>query len=190
MISSIKEVDEAMLLLRRAYHELLEEGYDIVFPSIGAMVEVPSIVYQIEALLDRVDYISIGSNDLTQYLLAVDRNNPQVASLYNSLHPAVIQAIYSVVMAARRRKIPVTVCGEMAADPGAALILLGMGVSGLSMSASSLTRIKWLIRHVTRRRTQAVLRKVLPMEDTQMIRSYLDKSLEKLGLAGLIRAGK
>jgi len=190
MISNIREVDESIQLIKRAHKELVEDGHEISLPAIGAMVEVPSLVYQMEALLERVDFISIGSNDLTQYLLAVDRNNPQVASLYDWLHPAVLQAIYHVVKCAKEYKKPVSVCGEMAADPRAVLVLLGMGISGLSMSASSLPRIKWLIRHVTRRQTQGVLKKVLMLDDSVMVRESLEKVLVRVGMLGLVRAGK
>lgn len=189
MISTLSELDEAIELIHRAHKELREEGYDISLPPIGAMVEVPSLVYQVDALVRRVDFISIGSNDLTQYLLAVDRNNSQVASLYDSLHPAVIQAISQVVAAARQQRIPVSVCGEMAGDPVAALVLLGMGVTSLSMSASSLPRIKKVIREFSRRRSKSLLKKAMEMEAPQAIRQHLNAVLEKAGLGGLIRAG-
>ncbi|MFO7592705.1 MAG: phosphoenolpyruvate--protein phosphotransferase [Pseudomonadota bacterium] len=190
MISTLSEVDEALVLIRRAYRELLEEGEKVTMPQVGAMVEVPSLVYQIEPLARRVDFISIGSNDLTQYLLAVDRNNARVADLYDSLHPAVINALRMVVDGAKKHRVPVSVCGEMAGDPAAALLLLGLGINSLSMSASSLLRIKWVIRSFSRRQAKERLHKVLEMEDAREIRRYLQRTLEKKGLGGLIRAGK
>jgi phosphotransferase system enzyme I (PtsP) len=190
MISTLSEVDEAKALVQRAYQELLEEGEEVVMPKIGAMVEVPSVIYQIGPLAKRVDFLSVGSNDLTQYLLAVDRNNARVAELYDSLHPAVLHALRDVVEEAKRHKVPVSVCGEMAGDPVAALILLGLGVDGLSMSASSLLRVKWMIRSFTRRRAKALAKKVLSMEDAASIRAHLQLVLEKAGLGGLVRAGK
>lgn len=190
MIATLAEVDEAKKLILRAHAELLEEGLAVHMPKIGAMVEVPSIIYQIDALCRRVDFISIGSNDLTQYLLAVDRNNARVADLYDSLHPAVIHALRQVLQAARARKVPVSVCGEMAGDPGASLLLLAMGVNSLSMSASSLLRIKWVIRSFSRRGAKALLKQVLEMEDPKAIRQLLNHALERKGLGGLIRAGK
>ena len=96
MISHIKELNEAIDLISRAHRELLEEGFDIQFPMIGVMIEVPAAVYLSEQFSQRVDFLSVGSNDLTQYLLAVDRNNPNVAELYDSYHPAVLQALMQI----------------------------------------------------------------------------------------------
>ncbi|MGM0595342.1 MAG: phosphoenolpyruvate--protein phosphotransferase, partial [Pseudomonadota bacterium] len=190
MISTVSEVDEAKVLIERAYQELLEEGEVVTMPRIGAMVEVPSLIYQIEPLARRVDFISVGSNDLTQYLLAVDRNNARVADLYDSLHPSVIRALQMVVEGAKKHQIPVSVCGEMAGDPAAALLLVGLGVDSLSMSASSLLRIKWVVRSFSRRRARSLLARVLEMEDIRQIRAHMQQVLEKQGLGGLIRAGK
>lgn len=190
MISTLSEVDESMVLIRRAHQELVEEGHEITFPEVGVMVEVPSLLYQIGALAKRVDFVSVGSNDLTQYLLAVDRNNARVAGLYDSLHPAVVQALYAVMTEAKKHRLPVSVCGEMAGDPAAALLLLGMGINSLSMSASSLQRIKWVIRSFSKRRARSLLNKVLEMEDAKEIRRTLSRALDKEGLGGLIRAGK
>jgi len=189
MISDITELNEALGLIHQVYGELLEEGDEIIMPKIGVMIEVPSAVYQAANLARRVDFFSIGTNDLTQYLLAVDRNNARVASLYDSLHPSVIRAILQVVEGAAAHNIPVSVCGEMAGDPIAALLLLAMGIDSLSMSVSSLPRVKWVIRKVTRAKAREVLNKVLLMEDSLTIRKYLHKTFEELGMGGLIRAG-
>jgi len=190
MISQIAEVDEARLLVERAYQELLATGENIVMPPLGVMIEVPSAVYQSEGIAKRVDFLSIGSNDLTQYLLAVDRNNARVASLYDALHPAVLRAIYQVIEAAHRQGKPVGVCGEMAGDPVAAIVLLGMGVDNLSMSVASLPRVKWAIRNISRDRATAVLAEVLEMDDADSVREHVEKLLESVGLGGLVHAGK
>ena len=189
MISDIGELNEAQGLIHQVYGELLEEGEEITMPEVGVMIEVPSAVYQAANLARRVDFLSIGTNDLTQYLLAVDRNNARVASLYDSLHPAVIQAIQQVVESARIHNKPVSVCGEMAGDPIAALLLLAMGIDSLSMSVSSLSRVKWVIRNTTRDRARKILSDVLTFEDAATIRKYLNKTLEEAGMGGLIRAG-
>jgi len=189
MITNICELDEAMALIEQSYSELLEVGERLARPQLGVMVEVPSLIYQIEAVARRVDFVSVGSNDLTQYLLAVDRNNGSVAELYDSLSPAVIMAIKQVVDGAAKHGCAVSVCGEMAGNPRAALLLLAMGVDSLSMSASSLLRIKWVIRRVSRSRAQQLLADVLTMETATEIGQHLDHALVEEGLGGLIRAG-
>jgi phosphotransferase system enzyme I (PtsP) len=153
------------------------------------MIEVPSTVYQVKALARRVDFFSIGTNDLTQYLLAVDRNNTRVASLYQSLHPAVLRAVKQVVDDAHALGKPVSVCGEMAGDPAAALALLGLGVDSLSMSASSLPRVKWVIRSFSASEAQDLIAQVWEIDDPRAIRSLYNSVLEQGGLGGLVRAG-
>lgn len=190
MISDVSELVDSLGLIHQAYEELLEEGQDVRMPKVGVMIEVPSAVYQAGSLAKRIDFLSIGTNDLTQYLLAVDRNNARVAELYDSLHPAVIRAILQVVESARVHGKPVSVCGEMAGDPAAAILLLGMGIHSLSMSVSSLPRVKWVIRNLTRERASEILSDVLVMEDVRSIRQYLNERLEEAGMGGLIRAGK
>ena len=189
MISNINELNEAQGLIHQVYGELLEEGEKVVMPEVGVMIEVPSAVYQAGNLARRVDFLSIGTNDLTQYLLAVDRNNARVASLYDSLHPAVIRAILQVVESARVHNTPISVCGEMAGDPVAALLLLAMGIDSLSMSVSSLSRVKWVIRNITRERARKILSEVLMLEDATSIRKYLNETFEDAGMGGLVRAG-
>ncbi len=190
MISDVSELHDALALIHQSYGELLEDGVDVVMPKVGVMIEVPSAVYQAGSLSRRVDFLSIGTNDLTQYLLAVDRNNARVAELYDSLHPAVIRAMLQVVESARVHNKPVSVCGEMAGDPAAAILLVGMGIHSLSMNVSSLARVKWVIRNMTQDRAMEILSEVLMMEDVHSIRNYLNNTLEIAGMGGLVRAGK
>lgn len=190
MISDVGEVDEAVTLIHRAHQELLEEGEAVSLPPIGVMIEVPSAVYQIDSLAQRVEFFSVGTNDLTQYLLAVDRNNPRVAELYQTLHPAVLRALAQIVDGAHRNGKPVGVCGELAGDPAAALVLLGLGVDSLSMSVGSLPRVKWVFRTLTRERARDLARQVLQMEKEAAIRALLNNALEEAGLGGLVRAGR
>jgi phosphotransferase system enzyme I (PtsP) len=189
MISTVAELDEALLLVQRAHDELAEEGYPVRMPPVGVMIEVPAAVYQAEALARRVDFLSVGTNDLTQYLLAVDRNNPHVAKLYDELHPAVLRALMQVLVGARVHGREVSVCGEMAGDPLAAVLLIGMGVHSLSMGASSLLRIKRVIRSISRARAREVLKVALQCEDADAVRRLLLDTLEALGLAPLVRPG-
>lgn len=190
MVSNVAEVDDARLLIGRACKELQEEGLVFREPQIGVMIEVPSAVYQISSIARRVDFLSVGTNDLTQYLLAVDRNNSRVAELYDSLHPSVLMALRMVVEGAALHGKPVSVCGEMAGDPASALLLLGMGIDSLSMSVSSLPRVKWMIRNFSREQARQLLDDVMQMEDSRAIRAHLNQALDEAGLGGLIRAGK
>jgi phosphotransferase system enzyme I (PtsP) len=189
MVSSVSEVDIAMTLIDQAHGELLEDGMPVVRPPIGIMVEVPSAVYQVAAMARRVDFFSIGTNDLTQYLLAVDRNNSRVASLYQCMHPAVLRAIRQVVTDAEQLGKPVSVCGEMAGDPAAALALLGLKVNSLSMSASNLPRVKWVVRSFTQSEAVELVDQALALEEPRAIREMYNSVLEQGGLGGLVRAG-
>lgn len=186
MVSTLSEVDDALRLIKRAYQELCEAGEDIVMPRIGVMIEVPSAVYQAGRIAERVDFLSVGSNDLTQYLLAVDRNNARVAGLYDALHPAVLCALMQIVEGAHRNGKPVSVCGEMAGDPAAALLLLGMGMDSLSMSVASLPRIKWMIRNISRTDARRLLEDVLLRDDAGSIRARVNHAIEQAGMKGLI----
>lgn len=190
MISHVSELDESLILLEQAFDELDEEMGGLEWPRVGAMIEVPSAVYQAEELIKRVDFLSVGTNDLTQYLLAVDRNNSRVAKLYDSLHPAVVRAVYQVTRAGEKYERPVSICGELAGDPAGAILLLGMGVDSLSMAAASLPRVKWVIRSFSRRRARNLLSKALEMEDANSIRNMLNGALEQAGLGALVRTGR
>jgi phosphotransferase system, enzyme I, PtsP len=189
MITDVSEVDEALRLLRKAYTEVKDEGCEVEMPQIGVMIEVPSAVYQARALAKRVDFLSVGSNDLTQYILAVDRNNPRVANLYDSLHPAVLRALIQVVENGHQEGKHVSICGEMAGDPSAVILLLAMGFDSLSMNASAVGRVRWIIRHFTKKKAAKLLHEVLSMESAVMIRCHMELALERAGLGNLIRAG-
>jgi phosphotransferase system enzyme I (PtsP) len=189
MVSTVTEIDIALTFISQAMGELIEEGMGVHRPPVGVMIEVPSAVYQVASMARRVDFFSVGTNDLTQYLLAVDRNNTRVARLYQSLHPAVLGAIKQVVDAAHQLGKPVSVCGEMAGDPAASLALLGLGVDSLSMSVSSLPRVKWVIRSFTRAEAQDLLAQAFAMDDPRAIRALYNSVLVQGGLGGLVRPG-
>jgi phosphotransferase system enzyme I (PtsP) len=186
MIGQVDEFKAARQAVDRARRELIEEGCACPGPPIGAMLEVPSALLSITALARHADFFSIGTNDLTQYLLAVDRNNPSVARLYSHLNPAVIRALHGAIRDARRVGKAVSVCGEMAADPGSAILLLGMGLERFSMSASAVLKIKWLIRTFSRLRAQRVLARALRMESADAVRAMLDDELRSAGLGELV----
>jgi len=186
MISGTHELEEALHLIHRAWGEVRDEGTDVPLPPVGLMVEVPAAVYQIRELARQVDFISVGSNDLTQYLLAVDRNNPRVADLYDFLHPAVLQALRIVVDGAHAEGKPVSICGEMAGDPAAAVLLLAMGFDSLSMNATNLPKVKWLLRQVTMEKARELLAQLMTIDNPQVIHSSLHLALRNLGLGRVI----
>ncbi|HCQ34991.1 MAG TPA: phosphoenolpyruvate-protein phosphotransferase PtsP, partial [Alcanivorax sp.] len=190
MITSVFEAEEAQHLIHRAWLEVREEGVDVAMPPVGVMIEVPASVYQARALAQRVDFLSVGTNDLTQYLLAVDRNNRQVSDLYNSFHPAVLHALLHVVEQAHEEGKPVSVCGEMAGDPASALLIMAMGYDALSMNASNLLRVKAAVRQVNMGFLRRLLNEVLAMDNGEVIASYVDLQLTKAGLGELIRHRK
>jgi phosphotransferase system enzyme I (PtsP) len=182
MISHIAELETSQALIQRAYSELLEDGYKVELPPVGVMIEVPAAVYQAKELAARADFLSVGSNDLTQYLLAVDRNNPQVAQLYNSFHPAVLQALQSIVKAAHSEGTPVSICGEMAGDPGASILLMAMGYDVLSMNSTNLPRVKSVIRAISLERAEKLLARVMKLTDAETVTQYVDIELKKIGI--------
>jgi len=191
MISGKAELVECLVLIRRVRDEIEEEaGHQILLPRIGAMIEVPSAVYQIEDICALSDFVSIGTNDLTQYLLAVDRNNENVADLFSSLHPAVLKAMVQIVQGAAISGTPVSVCGELAGDPLGVMALLGMGIDSLSMSVGSLLRAKKVIMSFSYEELAELLQQALTMSDSTLIRKMYAARLDERGLGGLIRAGK
>lgn len=193
MISSVSEVEEARRLIEQAFDEIIDEikNTDMMLsrPRLGIMLEVPSVLYQLPQLAKHVDFFSVGSNDLTQYLLAVDRNNTRVAGLYNSYHPAVLSALYDIVKQSDASQVPVTVCGEIAGEPGGAILLVAMGYRKLSMNAHNLRKINWVIRNVSLIDSRALLNKALTASTHEEVFSHLNQYLEQRGLGGLIRAG-
>lgn len=190
MISSIREVDEAISLIDRAYRELRAAKVKVKRPLIGLMIEVPAAIYQTAELARRVDFISVGSNDLIQYLLAVDRNNPRVASRYDGLHPSVLAALNQIVQLGHKAKRTVSICGELASDPVAVVLLLAMGFDALSINARSLPRVKWVVRQFSLKTAKKLLKEALSMEDPIAVRVHMEMALTSEGLGGLIRAGK
>jgi phosphotransferase system, enzyme I, PtsP len=190
MISNVNEVNSAMQLIKKSHRELIQEGLKVKFPPIGVMIELPAAVYQTAALAKLVDFISVGSNDLTQYLLAVDRNNSRVADLYSSFHPAVLHALYQVVTLAQKEGKSVSICGEMAGDPGAAILLVAMGFDVLSMNAAALLKVKSVIRSISLDAAQDLLDQVMQMDDAQTIRSAVDMTLYNAGVDRLLRSSR
>ncbi|MEF3089366.1 phosphoenolpyruvate--protein phosphotransferase [Raoultella scottia] len=191
MVTSLDEVDEARRLIDRASREVEEMiGYAIPRPRIGVMLEVPSMVFMLAQLASRVDFISVGTNDLTQYILAVDRNNTRVANMYDSLHPAVLRALAMIARDAERFGIDLRLCGEMAGDPMCVTILIGLGYRHLSMNGRSVARVKYLLRRIDIEEAQELSRRSLEAQMTTEVRHQVAAFMERRGLGGLIRGGR
>jgi phosphotransferase system, enzyme I, PtsP len=180
MISCVSEADYALRLIDQAYEKELSENPNADKPPIGIMIEVPSAIYQAHALAKRVEFLSVGSNDLTQYMLAVDRNNSRVANLYDPFQPSVLQSLVQVVEAAHQAQKPVSICGEMASDPLAVPLLLAMGFDALSMNSFSIPRIKSVIRQIRFEQAKTLLVEVLQMDNAKMIKDALKAALSDL----------
>ncbi|RWR01736.1 phosphoenolpyruvate-protein phosphotransferase [[Pantoea] beijingensis] len=191
MITSIDEIDDAKRLIERAGREVEEMlGYETPKPRIGIMIEVPSMLFMIPHLASRVDFVSVGTNDLTQYLLAVDRNNTRVASLYDSLHPAMLQALKGIAIESQRAGIELCLCGEMAGDPMCAALLVGMGYYHLSMNGRNVARIKYLLSHIELSEVEQLAELGLRSHTAAEVRHQVAAFMERRGLGGLIRGGR
>ena len=191
MVTSLEEIDEARRLIDRAGREVHEQlGYELPRTRIGVMIEVPSMIFMLPALAGRVEFISVGTNDLTQYLLAVDRNNTRVAGLYDSLHPAMLRVLKQIITSAEAIGLDVSLCGEMAGDPMGALLLTGMGYRNLSMNGRSVARVKYLLRRIDLMDAEELASRVLQAHFTTDVRHMTAAFMERRGLGGLIRGGK
>jgi phosphotransferase system enzyme I (PtsI) len=148
-VNGVADVELVQGLLEEARRELEKEGLPCAEDlPLGVTLEVPAAALQAETLARRVRFLTIGTNDLVQYLLAVDRSDPRVAHLYEPLHPTVLRVVADVLASGRRCGVPVAVCGEMAADPLAALALVGLGARELSMAPAAIPRVKAALRAV------------------------------------------
>jgi phosphotransferase system enzyme I (PtsI) len=178
MISGMQELLDARSVLDGAKAELEAEGvpFDADIP-VGAMIEVPSAAVVADQLAEEVDFISIGTNDLIQYTIAVDRGNERVAYLFDPFHPAVLRLIKTVADAGRAHNIPVTLCGEMAGDPWACVLLLGLGVGGFSTSPRAVPEVKRAIRAVSLSEARQLAEQVLAQRTSEQIRACLKECL-------------
>jgi phosphotransferase system enzyme I (PtsP) len=187
MICRLEEIHKVKELLSEAKDDLEREGtpFDPQM-ELGIMVEVPSAVQLAERFLREVDFLSIGTNDLIQYLLAVDRSNRRVADLYQPLHPAVLAALTSTIDAGKREGKRVAMCGEMAGDPLSALLLLGMGLEEFSMGSLYIPVIKKTIRSTSYQAAKSAAQIVLQMDTVGEIKKYLFEQMRDLGMVELL----
>ena len=176
MISGVEEIREAKKLLEEAKNELLAQGVRIASEmEIGAMIEVPTAAIIADKLAREVDFFSIGTNDLIQYSLAIDRANERLTYLYEPLHPAVLRLIKKVVDVAHDAKIRVAMCGEMAGDPLCSLILLGLELDELSMNHLAIPRVKKIIRESTLQESKLLLKKAMSFNTAAEVRACVQE---------------
>ena len=181
MVSGSEEVCRANAILNEAKQELKAEG--ISFDEnleVGIMVEIPSAAVTADLLAKEVDFFSIGTNDLIQYTLAVDRMNEHISHLYEPLHPAVLRLIKNVIDASHKAGKWTGMCGEMAGDTSATAILLGMGLDEFSMSAPSIPQVKKIIRSLTYEEAQHIAQKALSMDKPEDIRNMVEQEMERI----------
>jgi phosphotransferase system enzyme I (PtsI) len=180
MISGIEEFEEALEVLEEVKGELRERGikFDQKIP-VGLMIEVPSAALTSDILAEKADFLSIGTNDLIQYTIAIDRGNEKVASMYQPLHPGLIRLIHMIVKNGHKQGIPVSLCGEMGGDPHFTPILLGLGLDEISMSAYSLPEIKKIIRSVSITDSEELLGAILEMRSYREINDFTRLWMEK-----------
>jgi phosphotransferase system enzyme I (PtsI) len=181
LISSITELRQAKMILNDVREDLDEEGvpYGSDIP-VGVMIEVPSAALQATTLAREVDFFSIGTNDLIQYTLAVDRSNERIASLYSAAHPSVIQLMRNVIRAGNRANIDVSLCGEVAGEPEFVMLLIGLGLRSLSITPPAIPEIKKIIRSVSIDQCRRVARRVAGFDSDREIHNYLRDELSRV----------
>lgn len=181
MISTIMELRQAKMVLRDVEEELDDE--DLTYKRnipVGMMVEVPSAALMANNFAREVNFFSIGTNDLIQYTLAVDRTNERVAGLFNPAHPAVLSLIRDVIRAGNRNNVSVSVCGEMAGEPLYTLLLLGLGLTTFSMNGPDVPEVKKVIRSTTAKHAREVARRVMSFDSERHVIHYLQEELRQI----------
>ena len=190
MISGLNELRKAKACIKRCADELKAEGAEVGDIKIGAMIEVPAAVMLVDLIAKEVDFFSIGTNDLIQFTLAVDRTNELITEMFQPHHPAILHMINRVVMAAHREGIPVAVCGEMSADPMSVLLLVGLGVDELSMTPWSVMATKKIIRSINYEDVRESALTVLQMDDSDNVNEYMHKkyaqTISDLGISSFV----
>ena len=174
MISSLYEVRASKEIIDQCKSELKKEGKHFdKHMSVGIMIEIPSAAVMMQDFAGEVDFASIGTNDLIQYLLAVDRGNDIVSNIYQEFHPAVVRTLYHIINNGKKTKTPVSMCGEMAADPFAVPLLIGLGLESLSVSASAIPHIKKIIRSIDLKEVELLANKCLELKTEKEINDVI-----------------
>jgi phosphotransferase system enzyme I (PtsP) len=184
MISTVQEFDQAKELVERELTHLRRHGHKLPDAvEVGSMVEVPSLLYQLDELLERVDFLSVGSNDLVQFLYAVDRGNPRVSGRFDPLSRPVLRALKDIADKARTYRKPVTLCGELASQPIGALALVAIGYRSLSLTASAVGPVKAMLLDLDCRKIAAFLCPLIEQTGRSVpIRAQLEKFAADNGL--------
>ncbi|WP_425614679.1 phosphoenolpyruvate--protein phosphotransferase [Anatilimnocola sp. NA78] len=177
MITTVEEVRKTRAMVRKAAQQLRAENKRFAEVPLGMMLEVPAAAISINDMLPLVDFVSIGSNDLVQYLMAADRDNPKVSHLCQPLAPPVLRVLATVIKACNKAGKSVTLCGEMAAQPRAFVLLFAMGLRSFSMSASFIPSMKDLASHLTEESCRTILRRALTLRTTQAVKRYMAEQL-------------
>lgn len=180
MITTLEEIRKVRAMVRRAAAQLQQEGKPCAEIPLGMMLEVPAAAISIQDMLPHVDFVSIGSNDLVQYLMAADRDNPKVSHLCQPLAPPVLKTLATVIKACRKANKPVTLCGEMAGQPRAFVLLFAMGLRSFSMSPAFIPSMKELAAHLTEEIARRVLRKALTLRTTAAVKRYMAEQLAQI----------
>lgn len=181
MVTTVEEVRKLRGMLRKAHKTLKANGKkNIREIPMGIMLEVPAAAITIHHILDLVDFVSVGSNDLVQYLMAADRDNPKVSHLCQPLSPAVLSVLQNVIQACNSSGKPITVCGEMAGQPKAFLILLGMGLRRFSMSPAFVPSIKQLASQVSLAEAEQIVASVLKLKETGQIKRFMTRQVKQI----------
>ncbi|HEX8248340.1 MAG TPA: aldolase/citrate lyase family protein, partial [Pyrinomonadaceae bacterium] len=176
MVSDVAEILEIKEILRLEKAGLKKKNIEFGNPKLGAMIEVPSAVLMAEEIASEVDFINLGTNDLVQYLLAVDRDNEAVADWFRTLHPAVLRAVKTVIRAAENKNIPLIVCGEMAGSTVYVPILIGLGATELSMNVNSIPRVRQIISNIAFEEAHAIVKQL----ETCRTAAETEKAVENL----------
>jgi len=180
MITTVEEIRKVRSMVHKAAGQLREEGKPCADIPLGMMLEVPAAAISINDMLPLVDFVSIGSNDLVQYLMAADRDNPKVSHLCQPLAPPVLRVLANVIKACNRRKKPVTLCGEMAGQPRAFVLLFAMGLRSFSMSPAFIPSMKDLAAHLTEEIARQILRKAMTLRTTGAVKRFMAEELGRI----------
>jgi phosphotransferase system enzyme I (PtsI) len=180
MITTLEEIRRVRKIVDKAIGQLKMEKKTFDHVPVGMMLEVPAAAVSIDTMLDSVDFVSIGSNDLVQYLMAADRDNPKVSHLCQPLSPAVLRTLTSVIRVCNQAQVPVTLCGEMAGQNGAFILLLGMGLRSFSMSPAFVPSIKELVSHVSLGQAERILQRTLQLKTTSHVKRFMRSQVKKL----------